>query len=263
MRRYSEDVKNFIAKNVKGKTTKALAELVNAKYATGFTEASMKSYKANYRLRSETPGGFPVGFSKRYPPEVQTFINDNVTGRTTKELTEYINSTFETEYLPNQIRAYKKNHKLSSGLDFRFPTGHVPPNKGVLGVHVSPETEFRKGHRPVNQLPVGSEQTKSDGYVWVKTGEPNRWKQKHRILWEEVHGKVPRGCCLLFSDGDRRNTSIGNLILISRSQLSVLNKLDLIQANRDLTEVGIKIADIHIKMHQRKNPNIKKSSQQI
>jgi len=264
MRRYTREVKDFIATNVKSRSAKALAEFVNAEYATDFTEASMKSYKKNNKLKSETPRGNPAGFSILYPPEVQAFMRDNVAGKTTKELADYTNSTFATSYSEAQIKTYKNNHDLRSGLYFQFPKGHVPANKGLKGYH-APGSEkgwFQKGHSPLNSNPVGTETLRDDGYLWVKIAEPNKWKQRHRILWEKANGKVHRGFCLLFSDGDRKNTSLDNLILISRSQLAVLNKLNLIQNERALTETGIKIADIHMKMYQRKNPNIKKPKQQ-
>jgi len=254
MQRYPEAVKRFIAANVKGRSAKELAELTNARFETEFTESKMKSYKKNNKLTSETPRGFPAGFSFLYSPEVQLFIIGNVAGRTTKELAEYVNSTFATSYSKAQIKAYKKNNALRSGLNFQFQKGHVPGNKGVKGFHYSPESEFRKGHAPCNQVPVGSEVIHSDGYSWVKIAEPKKWKQKHRIIWEEANGKIPRDHCLLFGDGDRRNITLDNLILISRSQLAVLNKLDLIQNEKALTETGITIANIHMQVSKRKNP---------
>lgn len=252
MQRYPKEVKDFIAANVKGRTAKALAELVNARFGTDFTESKMKTFKKNHGLTSETKGGYLKGSSTLCSPEVQLFIRNNVAGRTAKELAEITNDMFGTTYSKPQMQTYRKNHGLRSGLSFLFPEGHVPPNKGKKGIHANPATEFRKGCRPHNQDLIGTETLKDDGYLWVKVAEPNKWKQKHRILWEAANGEIPRGFCLLFADGDRMNISLDNLILISRSQLAVLNRLDLIQNERALTETGLKIADIHIKMNQRK-----------
>ena len=254
MTKYTKEVRDFIALNVKGRTTKDLVELVNAKYAADFTEAKMKAYKSNNKLKSETPGGFPVGFSILYPPEIQSFLSNHVAGRTIKELTEYTNRTFSTSYSETQIKGYKNNHSLRSGLSFQFSKGHVPPNKGKRGYH-APGSEkgwFHKGNAPHNLAPIGTEVIRSDGYLWVKIAEPNKWKQKHRLLWEEAKGKIPRGFYLIFADGNRRNVSLDNLLLVSQAQMLVLNKFSLIQPERSLTETGIMIADIHMKMHQRK-----------
>lgn len=50
-----------------------------------------------------------------------------------------------------------------------------------------------------------------------------RWKFKHILIWEQHHKKkVPNGCIVIFKDGNNTNFDIGNLLMISRSQSSVL-----------------------------------------
>ena len=60
-RRYPPEVKAFIAENVAGRTTKELAEMVNARFCLDFTEGRMKSYKMNHGLKSGTPCGVSKG----------------------------------------------------------------------------------------------------------------------------------------------------------------------------------------------------------
>ena len=103
---------------------------------------------------------------------------------------------------------------------------------------------FKKGNRPKNRFKVGTERLREDGYIWIKIGGPNRWRQKHRLLWEEANGPIPKGGIILFADSDRSNITIDNLILISKSQLLTLNRNGLIQNKRELTEVGVLIADV-------------------
>ena len=104
----------------------------------------------------------------------------------------------------------------------RFKKGTVPPNKGKK---MSPEvyakvarTMFKKGNRTHNYKPVGSERVNVDGYVEVKVADPGKWKLKHRIIWEEAHGPIPRGHNVQFRDGNSQNLSLDNLYLISRSE---------------------------------------------
>ena len=55
----------------------------------------------------------------------------------------------------------------------------------------SNRTSFKKGNRPKNYLPVGSESIDVDGYVKVKIQDPSKWELKHRIIWSERFGEVP------------------------------------------------------------------------
>ncbi len=67
--------------------------------------------------------------------------------------------------------------------------------------------------RPDNQgLPIGTERDHC-GYIKVKIAEPNVWKFKHQLLWEEAHGPIPEGHIVYFIDGDRSNCRLANLRL--------------------------------------------------
>ena len=103
----------------------------------------------------------------------------------------------------------------------RFKKGSVPPNKGKK---MSPEvyekvkeTMFKKGNSPINHREVGSERINVDGYIEIKVAEPNRWKLKHRIIWEQVNGEIPKGYNVQFKNHNRQDCRIENLYLICRA----------------------------------------------
>ena len=153
----------------------------------------------------------------------------------------------------NQIKAFKKNNKLNSGLTGRFKKGQTAWNKGIKGLDIGgKETRFKKGHIPKNHRPVGSERVNVEGYVEVKIAEPNKWSYKHVEIWKEHCGEIPEGHAILFGDGDKTNFDINNLIMVSRQQLLVLNRKNLIQNNVDLTKTGVIIADLYRKINKRK-----------
>lgn len=104
----------------------------------------------------------------------------------------------------------------------RFAKGHVPDNKGKK---VSPETYakcqptmFKRGHRPVNHREVGEERINVDGYIEVKVAEPNRWKLKHRVIWEQHNGAIPKGFNVQFKNHNPLDCRIENLYLISKAE---------------------------------------------
>lgn len=107
-----------------------------------------------------------------------------------------------------------------------FPKGHQPMNKGRkqteymsdAQIEKTKATRFRKGHIPKNHKPVGYERITRDGYIEVKTAEPNVFEPKHRLVWVEYNGEIPSGYNIQFKDGNRQNVSIENLYMISRSE---------------------------------------------
>ena len=192
-----------------------------------------------------------------FTPEQVLFITQHVLGRNNQELTELINYRFNLGLSCTQIRAFKKNHKLSSGLDGRFSKGHTPFNKGRKGVSTGgKETQFKLGRLPHNYKPVGTERVNADDYVDIKIQDgkaQKNWRGKHLLVWEEHHGRpVPPGHAVIFGDRNRRNFNPDNLILVSRKQLAIMNKKHLIQSNAELTRTGIIIADVLKKIGDRK-----------
>jgi hypothetical protein len=263
MKKYSEEIKSFIANNAKGLATKALVELVNTEFGTDFTESRMKAYKSNHGLKSGIGQGVLAGSpTKLYPDEVRKFISNNYIGVGHQGMADLLNQKFGTSYTKDQMKSYYSRFKLDSGLKGYFPKGNVPFNKGKKGISYPgcQATQFKKGQMPHNWVPVGSERVNADGYVDIKVQEgakQHNWRGKHLLVWEAHHGQpVPEGHVVIFGDGDRRNFDPDNLILISQAQLVRLNQKHLIQNDVELTRTGIIIADISNQIGKRKRKGV-------
>ena len=127
-------------------------------------------------------------------------------------------------------RAGYETSKKPASIARRFQNGSVPLNKGKK---VSPEvyskiqpTMFKKGHTPVNHREVGSERINVYGYIEIKVAEPNRWRLKHQVMWEQVNGTIPRGYNVQFKNHNPLDCRIENLYMISKAeQLRTENSL--------------------------------------
>lgn len=186
----------------------------------------------------------------KFTDEQIKFIKEIAPGRYAKEITEMVNKRFNLELKVSQIETCKRNHKIRSGIDCRFKKGQVTWNKGKKG-SMSPEqykkckaTMFKKGQMPQNHKPVGSERIDRDGYVLIKVEEPNKWKPKHRVLWEKHNGPIPKKHRLIFADGNRQNICLENLILVSYAESLIMNHRGLISNNADFTKTGAVIAKV-------------------
>ena len=204
-------------------------------------------------------------YGMKYTDEMKQFILDNYKGRYNQELADLFNQKFNTNITSRTIKSYKANNKLNSGLSGKFRKGQAPHNKGKKMPKEVYEkvkhTMFAKGNVPTNHRPVGSERISKDGYIEVKVEEPNKWRLKQRVVYEEVKGKIPEGCTIIFLDGNKRNFDIDNLRCITRSELLYLNCNGLNNSN-EITETGILMARLdsakNKKKQELKDKNVKK-----
>lgn len=194
----------------------------------------------------------------KFTEEQIKFIREIAPGRYAAEITEMVNNRFNLELKVSQIETCKRNHKIRSGIDSRFQKGMIPANKGKKG-SMSPEqyekckaTMFKKGQVPQNHKPVGSERIDREGYVLIKVAEPNKWRPKHRVLWEKVNGPIPEKHRLIFADGNRQNITLDNLILVSYAQSFIMNQKNLFKNDQELTKAGVAVAKVLDKVNKRK-----------
>lgn len=129
-----------------------------------------------------------------------------------------------------KLRLYKPKTYRNPGC---FGKGNVPRNKGTSyqAGGRSVETQFkprqRQGKAVALYAPVGTERVSKDGYLQRKVNDDMpmhaRWRGVHLINWEAINGPLPAGHALKFRDGDKRNTSLDNLELVTRAELMRLN----------------------------------------
>lgn len=255
MKRIPSELIAFMQENVTGITSQELAERVNAVFGTTYTADQIKTIKSNHGLKCGRKPGLPSGLpSKTYPAEIRDYILANYDGVGPTEMTARLNDRFGTTYNVRQLSAYYKNHKLICGLTGRFEPGHVPPNKGRKG-YFSPGSEkgwFRKGQQALNHKPVGSERIDArDGYVLIKTAEPNVYRPKHKVIWEAANGSVPPGHVITFIDGNKQNLDISNLRMITQGENATLNKKGLRGGDTNLFESGLLVARLSHLIYRR------------
>lgn len=101
-----------------------------------------------------------------------------------------------------------------------FKKGIIPWNKNKKGIHLSPETEFKKGRVSLNKKPLGTITQREDKNGkfrnFIKTGNPNTWTEHARHVWEKNYGPLIKGDVVHHLDGNTINDSPKNLIALPR-----------------------------------------------
>lgn len=196
----------------------------------------------------------------KYTEEMKEFILENYKGVSTKDLVKRFNLHFGTSVTISMMKGYKSNHKLNSGLTGYFPKGNVPVNKGTKGIFNvgGNKTSFKQGQLPPNTDPIGTEKVLKDGYIWVKIKDMPKakkninWKQKQKLIWEQVNGPVPDGYFVMFADGNNRNFDLDNLVLVTKAEMLYLNRNSLIYNHAEITKSGVLIARMMSKANKLK-----------
>ncbi len=159
-----------------------------------------------------------------YSPAELEFIKVH-SAKSRIELTALFNAEFKRTVAVKHIHALCKRKGWKSASDGRFKKGDVPWTAGTKGVVKPNSGNFKKGSIPHNHKPVGHERIDAkDGYILIKIAEPNVFVHKHRLIWEQAFGPIPDGQIVKFKDGNKLNCTLDNLMLISRSDLTVLNR---------------------------------------
>ena len=180
----------------------------------------------------------------KWSEKEKEYLKNIVKGHTYKEITVLMNEKFEYQFTESQIKGALNRYKLQTGLNGNFKKGSTPWNKGLKGYMGANKTSFKKGAIPPQYRPVGSERVNKEGYLEVKIADPNKWELKHRYIYKKHYGDIPKGHNVIFADTDKTNFNIDNLILVSKSEMLILNRNKLIYEDNELTKVGVNIAKV-------------------
>jgi hypothetical protein len=79
-----------------------------------------------------------------------------------------------------------------------------------------------------------------DTRAWVKVAEPNVWRERARVVWEEHCGPIPRGMIVHHESRDTLDDSIENLRLISRADHLLEHRPEFEEKRARLAAQGIR-----------------------
>lgn len=213
--------------------------------------------------------------SNKYTDDVIQFMIDNYEDKDNIELAELLNKKFNLNVDNDSVANAKSRILKTYGINLRnginrglFKKGQTSFNKGKKwseymskdGQKQSLKTCFKKGNIPSNAVPIETEHirySKNDdlGFIYVKVcnGKRNKnWIPKHRLIYEKEYGPVPKGHKVIFADGNRNNFDINNLIMVSNAEELHLNKDGLRFNDKELTETGLNITKIKLKIGEKR-----------
>lgn len=258
--KYPPEIEDFVREWSPKMRDQELAVKVNEEFGTSFTASSIKAYRGNHGIRNYQKQLSKEEYWKyqtKYPQGMYEYIRDNSWGVSSKEMAERVKELFGYEMTPTCMKQFRQRHGIKSGVTGWYQKGHSPGNKGKkLEEYVGEEraaeikkriaaTQFKKGERPVNEMPVGTIVVNSDGYKLRKKQMEGslweRWEFLHRAVWEEHNGPVPKGMVVTFRDSNKLNCDIDNLMLITKGENCTLTRCGYRSEDPELTGVGLQV----------------------
>lgn len=247
---YSAAQLHFIAETFQEHSLDDTTALFNFVFAVDKTREQIRACLKNHGITcGRTPGQINKGRLLAFTHAQRDWIILNYPCMPLLELVDHFNAHFSETKGENQIRAFLKNHGIKSGRTGHFQAGAKPWNAGLTGWQAggnSASTQFKAGHIPANWKPVGSERINVDGYIEIKVAEPGEWQLKHRHVWQQAHGPLASDQLIWFLDNDPTNCDLSNLMLASRAEHAVVNKLGLQHAHGEFKQTTRLIAGIAI-----------------
>jgi len=175
--------------------------------------------------------------TKWKPHEIE-LLKQHYSDKAIKELCEIIKRSERSIYSQANLLGLKKSDEhikklleleaerlRNFGNKSRFQKGNKPWNKGVKGFMGANATSFKKGNKPHNTRKVGD--TRIDGkdmFLLIKVAD-KQWIRKEILIWESVHGKIPKGHVVRVKNPLLDKYDINNLMLITHAENMLLNTI--------------------------------------
>jgi len=252
--RYTTEQLKFLRSSYKSMQVTELTCAFNSKFDLCKTEAQIKSTLTNHKIKCGRKTGVRKGVFISFSQTQAAFIRTHYTRLSLSDLTAAFNKEFEAQKTIQQIRCFTRNHNIKSGRTGQFIKGSKPWNTGTKGLIKPNSGNFKKGNKPENLKPLGSERVGTDGYILMKinetnpyTGFPTRYKAKHIVIWEQENGPVPKGYVVILKDGNKLNCVLDNLEMITRRELCLLNKRGYADVPAEMKETLRAIVKVEVK----------------
>lgn len=161
------------------------------------------------------------------------FVDSLGTNYSLKEIVEMFNKKFNRNINVKQLTTMRHKHGLNRKQKHRYSQEEKDFIKGMLETYnrnqiVMREYEKKFGRKISfdtvdlfrKQFNIHIRKRKTCGQEGIKGGKVaiklpnNKWQYKHRIIYEQHYGKIPKDYFVTFLDGNNRNFDINNLKLV-------------------------------------------------
>ncbi len=158
---------------------------------------------------------------QKYSPEEIKYILDNGHMLSCETIAKHLDRSESNirKILHKNGISLLPEYKRNAGTQFK--KGQISWNNGLKLGNRPNSGQFKKGTIPPNQKSNGTisiryNNKRNSKYTYLKVN--NKWVLYHRYIWEKAYGKIPKGACIIFVDGNSLNVILDNLKLVTRKE---------------------------------------------
>lgn len=191
-----------------------------------------------------------------YSVEQEEFLKENAPLMSRKKLTERFNEKFGANRTVPGIKAFCNSRGYNSSSTGRFQEGHISWQTGLSGEEFKShytEESFQRGIEGMRQ----ANKTRKIGDEIIRHGIPmvvvsleygrpfdERVQPKRRVVWEQLHGEIPKDHCIIHLDGNHMNCDPSNLYCMPIRYRPILSKNNWWFKNPELILTAIKWCEL-------------------
>lgn len=152
-------------------------------------------------------------------PHTRTEELCNILNRSARSVYSQANTNGikKTQEFINDLLRLEADRLKKYGIATRYKKGNPTWNKNVKGYMGANVTSFKKGQLPHNTKSIGDEKLNKEGHTLVKIGH-KKWIRKHRLIWEQANGPIPKGFYIRIKDGNKENYNLDNMELVTMAE---------------------------------------------
>ena len=143
---YTPEMVEFVRSGYKAMGLRELEKHFNAKFCTNKTWQQLRGMTKNHSITcGRKSGEILKGKTKTLTKDQDSWLREKYKVLPLADVVVSLNAEFNINLRKSQIRAYLKNHNITSGRSGRFEKGSDSWNKGKKGYMGPNRTSFKKG----------------------------------------------------------------------------------------------------------------------
>lgn len=196
----------------------------------GLTYSSLLRVRRNYKLNY-----------KKYTKDMDEYIKANIWKDYTT-LARELSENFDRNIKRKDLTAYISYRGLTPG---KRPGTNPQKRRKKIG-----DERYRKSN-------VHAKGDIKFGYWEVKVAEPDVWKPKARVMWEQYHNKtLPDDYIVVQLDKNHDNFAEENLMAVPKNIMGIVNsKSRLAVESIELARAGVNLSHLEMLLNKRKKEN--------
>ena len=225
--KYTDEMLQFLKKSRKTSDWKTVTKNFNEKFHLEKSQWTLRCVCSENK----------INIQNKYDENLVNFIKENIHGKSYPELTKLINEKFGLKKRVESIKRWCSKHNLTNGRYKNYKYKKSYKNFKYEIILFIKENINSVNYRDMMNM-VNEKFNMNLTYQEIKDlckikkmfnnlrlkDKKGIWRSRERVLWEEQNGDLPDDSCIIHADGNKRNFSPENLVMVKKTERAYMGK---------------------------------------